>query len=332
MNRNIAKIKPSYMLVLLLILCGIFFIISLGIGAVSISPVEVIAAILGRGESNHAFIIENYRLPRIILALLVGSGLAVSGAVLQGIIRNPLASPDVIGFTKGAGLAAAIVILLFPKSPIYMLPVSAFMGAAVVAVVLYLFSYKQGAKPATLALVGIALGALCHAGIQYLMIKFPIGINAALVWLTGSLWGRSWIHVEGLLPWMISLLPLTYILAVKLDILNLGDSVAEGLGENVKRSRLVLLAVAVALAGSCVAVAGSIGFVGLVAPHMARRLVGARHMLLIPVAAMLGSILVLIADTLGRWILLPVEIPAGLITAIIGAPYFLYLLRKETRS
>lgn len=317
---------------LLSLTCFLLFIVSLGVGAVSITPYEVIMALFGGKEGIHQTIIEKHRLPRMLLSLFVGAGLAVSGAILQGIIRNPLASPDVIGLTKGAGLAACIVILLFPSAPVLLLPISAFIGAAAVATALYLFAYKDGAKPATLALVGIALGALCHAGIQYFMIKFPVSINAALVWLTGSLWGSSWDDVGSLLPWMLILLPIAYLMAVRLDIMNLGDQIAGGLGEPTERTRLLLLAIAVALAGACVAIAGSIGFVGLVAPHMARGLVGSRHKAMLPVSALLGAILVLIADTLGRGLLPPAEIPAGLITAIIGAPYFLYLLRKETNT
>jgi ABC-type Fe3+-siderophore transport system permease subunit len=329
-NKGISS--PVIIIPLLILIVLLLAIISLGVGAVFISPDQVITALIGTGAENHLFILENYRLPRILLACLVGAGLAVSGAILQGIIRNPLASPDVIGITKGAGLAAAIVLILFPKSPVYMLPIAAFMGAATVAVLLFVFAYKQGAQPATLALVGIALGAICQAGIQYLMIRFPVDVNAALIWLTGSLWGRGWEQVMGLVPWFIVLFPLVFILAAKLDVLNLGDDVAEGLGENVKRVRYLLLAVAVSLAGVCVAVVGSIGFVGLIAPHMARRLIGARHRLMLPVSASFGAMLILISDGLGRGLVPPIEIPAGIITAVIGAPYFLYLLQQERRQ
>ncbi|WP_318247295.1 iron ABC transporter permease [Halobacillus litoralis] len=309
-----------------LVLLGAF--LSIGVGAVYISPGVLWNYFLGMDTSNSGFIIENFRLPRIIMALLVGAGLGISGAILQGIIRNPLASPDVIGITKGAGLAAVTVIILFPGVPVIGLPLAAFIGAGVVTVSLYFFAYRQGVKPSTLALVGIALGSICQAGIQYLTVKFPLETNAALVWLTGSLWGKDWADVSLLLPWILVLVPLSLFLTPKLDLLSLGDDVAEGLGEPVRRARILLLTVAVLLAAASVAVVGTLGFVGLVAPHIARQLVGNRHKFLLPVSALTGMALLLLADGLGRGLFPPTEVPAGIFTAIIGAPYFLYLLRK----
>jgi ABC-type Fe3+-siderophore transport system permease subunit len=323
---------PIYWMTLLAGLVVVISVISLGIGAVFISPKAAIASLIGAGKSNDAFIIMNYRMPRILLALLAGAGLAVSGAVLQGIIRNPLASPDVIGITKGAGLASVIIIILFPKSPVYVLPIAAFLGAALVALALYLLAYKKGVRPASLALVGIALGAIWHAGIQYFMVKYPVDINAALAWLTGSVWGRGWDEVVVLSPWILILLPITIVLAIKLDVLQLGDDLAAGLGEDVEKLRKLLLVISVALAGACVAIVGTIGFVGLVAPHIARKIVGQRHKYLLPTTAMVGMLLLLVADALGRGVRPPLEIPAGVFTAVIGAPYFLYLLRYEKRS
>lgn len=302
--------------------------ISIGVGAVYISPAAIFNYFLGSDPESQAFIIENFRMPRIVMALLVGAGLGLSGAILQGIIRNPLASPDVIGITKGAGLAAAATIILWADSPVIALPIAAFIGAGLVTVALYMFAYRQGVKPATLALVGIALGAICQAGIQLLTVKFPVETNAALVWLTGSLWGKDWTDVLILLPWILILFPLALLLSPKLDVLNLGDDVAEGLGEPVRRARALLLVVAVILAAASVAVVGTLGFVGLVAPHIARQLVGNRHYFLLPASALTGMALLLLADGLGRGLLPPTEVPAGIFTAVIGAPYFLYLLRK----
>ncbi|WP_404450676.1 iron ABC transporter permease [Virgibacillus necropolis] len=322
------KIIPKTRLLLLILITLITAILAVGVGAIFISPIELLQSLVGNGKDSAHFIIMNYRLPRIVMAILVGAGLGVSGAILQGIIRNPLASPDVIGITKGAGLAAAIVVILFPHAPIIMLPLSALAGAGIITVILYLFAYKKGVNPSTLALVGIALGAICQAGIQFLMVKFPIQINAALIWLTGSLWGKSWNDVLLLAPWIVVLVPISILLANRLDILNLGDDVAEGLGENTRRTRLILLIVAVALAGSSVAVVGSLGFLGLIAPHIARQLVGNRHSLLLPTSAVMGVLLLLLADALGRGLAPPAEIPAGIFTAVLGAPYFLFLLRK----
>ncbi|WP_099159025.1 FecCD family ABC transporter permease [Virgibacillus ndiopensis] len=322
------RLSPKIKLVLLMLLTLVIAIVAVGVGAVFISPIDVMQSMLGKDDGGTGFIIMTYRLPRIVMAIFVGAGLGVSGAILQGIIRNPLASPDVIGITKGAGLAAAIVVLLFPQAPVVMLPIAALAGAAIITVILYLFAYKKGVNPSTLALVGIALGAICHAGIQFLMVKFPIEINAALVWLTGSIWGKSWNDVLLLAPWILLLVPVSILLANRLDILNLGDDVAEGLGEPAERTRGILLAVAVALAGASVAVVGSLGFLGLIAPHIARQLVGNRHQLLLPTAAVMGMLLLLLADALGRGLAPPAEIPAGIFTAVLGAPYFLFLLRK----
>ncbi|MRG86838.1 FecCD family ABC transporter permease [Salinibacillus xinjiangensis] len=319
---------PKFWLPLLGIITILVAIVASGIGAVFVSPIRVMSTVLGLDSGNHVFILENYRFPRVVLALLVGAGLGVSGAILQGVIRNPLASPDVIGITKGAGLAAAMIIILIPNSPVFALPLAAFVGAGMVTLFLYIFAYKQGVNPSTLALVGIAIGAVCQAGIQFLMVKFPVEINAALVWLTGSIWGNDWNDVALLAPFIVILVPLSIMVAIKLDVLSLGDEVAQGLGESVKRTRILLLCLSVALAGASVAVVGSLGFIGLIAPHIARQLVGNRSKILLPASALTGMIIVLLADALGRGVAPPVEVPAGIFTAVIGAPYFLYLLRR----
>lgn len=329
------KFKPHFHLSLLplvlMIIILILSIVSLGIGAIYITPLEIVQNLLGDGIQSQTFILHNYRIPRILIAVLVGAGLATAGAILQGVLRNPMASPDVIGVTKGAGLAAVIIIVLFPKSPIIFLPLSAFIGAAIIAAVLVVFVYKKGAHPNTIALVGIALGAICQAGIEYFMIKFPDDVNTTLLWLTGSLWGRGWDQVLFLLPCLI-FVPILIGLTSKLDILSLGDDIATGLGEKSKVLRYILLGVAVFLTGVCVAAVGSIGFIGLIAPHIARRVVGSKFKMLLPASALFGSILLLVADSLGRGLFPPIEIPAGIVTAVIGAPYFLYLLRCERKK
>lgn len=322
---------PKLILPVLLIIIFILSIVSLGLGAIYITPSEIIRNLIGEGTQSQRFILNNYRIPRIIIAIIVGAGLATAGAILQGILRNPLASPDVIGVTKGAGLAAVIIIVLFPTSPIILLPLSAFIGAAIIAAILMLFVYKKGAQPNTLALVGIALGAICQAGIEYLMIKFPDDVSMTLLWLTGSLWARGWDQVYLLLPCLI-LIPILFGLTAKLDILSLGDDIATGLGERSKFLRYILLSVSVILIGVCVATVGSIGFIGLIAPHIARRIVGSKFNVLLPASALFGAILLLVADSLGRGLFPPIEIPAGIITAVIGAPYFLYLLRAERKK
>jgi ferric citrate transport system permease protein len=324
-------LKPNFILFALLIIMLTLSIVSLGLGAIYITPTEIIQHLLGTGTKSQSFILHNYRIPRILIAIIVGAGLATAGAILQGILRNPLASPDVIGVTKGAGLAAVIVIVLFPMSPIIYLPLSAFIGAAIITAILMLFVYKKGAQPNTIALVGIALGAICQAGIEYFMIKFPDNVNMTLLWLAGSLWARGWDQVYLLLPCLI-LIPILVGLTSKLDILSLGDDIATSLGERSKFLRYMLLSISVILIGVCVATVGSIGFIGLIAPHIARRVVGSKFKVLLPASALFGAILLLAADSLGRGLFPPIEIPAGIITAVIGAPYFLYLLRSERKK
>lgn len=328
---KLKKISPFTWILVLTIVVLIGAFLSVGIGAVYIPPEVIFDYLIGADTQNSGYIIENFRLPRIVMSMLVGTGLGVSGAILQGIIRNPLASPDVIGITKGAGLAAVAVIILYPGLPVIGLPIAAFTGAGLVTFGLYIFAFRRSVQPATLALVGVALGAICQAGIQYLTIKFPLETNAALVWLTGSLWGKDWTDVWILLPWIITVTPVALMLARKLDVLALGDDVAEGLGEPVKKARILLLILAVLLAGASVSVVGTLGFVGLIAPHIARQLVGNRHIHLLPVSALVGTLLLMIADNLGRGLFPPTEVPAGIFTAIIGAPYFLFLLKNLSK-
>lgn len=303
-------------------------VVSVAVGAVSV-PVRDIGSSLLSANGPFYFIVHEVRLPRVIVGILAGFGLAVSGVILQSLVRNPLASPDVIGITKGAGLSAAAVIFLFPQSPGYAIPAAAFAGAIGAFVILMLLSRRLTLSPASLALVGVAVGAVFQAGIQYLIVTHPTNVNMALLWMSGSLWSRGWREVISLLPWIAVLLPLAWGSFAKLNVFQLGDETSASLGLNVVHQRFWLLLLAVALAGISVSAVGAIGFVGLIAPHMARSLVGGRHQWLIPLAALIGADLMLLGDCLGRIIVIPREVPVGIMTAIIGAPYFVYLLRKE---
>ncbi|MZQ82598.1 iron chelate uptake ABC transporter family permease subunit [Paenibacillus sp. 5J-6] len=298
------------------------------VGAVRIPFGEVWSG-LTDAQSQSYFIVHQVRLPRVLVAILAGFGLAVGGVILQGLVRNPLASPDVVGITKGAGFMAAAVIFLFPKSPSYVLPIAAFTGAFLAFLLLLLLSRRLTLSPSTLALVGVAIGTVFQAGIQYLIVRHPSDINMALLWLSGSLWSRSWHDVYTLLPWIAVLLPIVWANSAKLNVFLLGDDITASLGLNIAKQRFLLLLLAVALAGISVSAVGAIGFIGLIAPHIARRLVGSRHQWLIPLAAVIGADLMLLGDLLGRIIILPREVPVGIMTAVIGAPYFIYLLRKE---
>jgi len=319
---------------ILIALIVIAFIISMNTGYIKLSPLEVVRTLFGFGTDKQELILFEFRLPRIIISVLVGMGLAVSGCVLQGISRNALADPGILGINAGAGLAVMLFISFFPSTtatPVFLLPVLAFLGAGVTAVIIYSLAYKrqEGISPMRLLLTGVAVAA----GISSIMIVLTLRLSPENYqflanWLAGSIWGSNWKFVLSLLPWIIVLIPFVFSKARVLNVLNLGDLTATGLGASIEKERRILLAAAVGLAGASVSVSGGIGFVGLIGPHLARQLVGSKHQILIPVAALTGGLLVLIADTIGRWILQPSEIPAGIVVAVIGAPYFLYLLSR----
>jgi ABC-type Fe3+-siderophore transport system permease subunit len=302
-------------------------VVSLVVSGVRMPVVPALEAALG-ADNQYRVVMLNSQVPRVALCWLVGISLGVAGGVTQGVIRNPLASPDVIGVSKGAGVGAATLLLVLPTTPVVLVPVAAFAGGLLAFAIIYVLAYQRGARPVRLALTGIAVGAICDSIVRFFLVKWPLNINAALVWLVGSLYGRTQADVLEVLPWAVVLTPLLLLMARRLDVLALGDDLAIGLGERVERTRLVTLLLAVSLASASVAVAGAIGFVGLVAPHIARRLVGGRHLQLLPLSGLLGVLLMLTADTVGRGIHPPLDVPAGLVTALIGGPYFLYLLAR----
>jgi ferric citrate transport system permease protein len=322
--------RPALMIGGLFGLCLLVAFSTMGLGAVRVPQPHAIEALFGQGSADQVRVVRDYELPRILIAFLVGTALAVSGGVIQSVTRNPIAAPDVIGVTKGAALGAIVLLLAYPRASVSYLPTAAFAGGVAAMVIVYLASYKRGGTtPVRLALVGIAVSALAEAIIRYIMIDRQQGIATALVWLTGSLAGVDMNAVTGLLPWVGVLIPLVAWYAYRLDLMSLGDEMAHGLGVHVERTRRSALLLAVLLASATVAVAGTIAFIGLIAPHMARRLVGSRHSVLLPASAALGTLMLLIADAVGRGAHPPIEIPAGMVTAFIGAPYFLYLLTRS---
>lgn len=328
-NRNKSKLQLSKRRTTLLVLSTLLpllAIYSLYIGALHISPGEIWSAIIDGGE--HDFAVNHYRLPRMVLAILVGAGLGLSGALVQGVIRNPLASPDLMGISAGAGLAATSLLVIFPAAPLYWLPVAAVVGGFSAAFCIYLAASAIVPTPARLALLGIAISAFLSSGIDFLLIVHPVEINTAMVWLTGSLWGRNWEQVPIIFVTLLVLIPFALWLAWRLDVMALGEQTAMALGVNVSRTQVLALLVAVMLASISVSVSGTISFVGLLAPHLARLLVGSQHRWLLPVAASCGALLVLMADMLARGIQPPMELPAGVLTSLIGAPYFIFLLSR----
>lgn len=328
------RTKNMAIMVSLAMLIIIAFVISMNTGYIKLSPIEVFYTLFGMGTNQQSLILFEFRLPRIILSILVGMGLAVSGCVLQGITRNALADPGILGINAGAGLMVMLFISFFPSTtdtPVFILPVIAFTGAGLAATAIYILSYKrhEGISPVRLLLTGVAVAAGISSAMIILTLRLsPENYQFVATWLAGSIWGSNWRFVWSLLPWIIILIVFVYLKANVLNVLNLGDLTAVGLGASIEKERRLLLMAAVGLAGASVSVSGGIGFVGLIGPHVARQLVGARHQSLIPTAALIGGLLVLVADTIGRWMLQPSEIPAGIVVAVIGAPYFLYLLSR----
>jgi iron complex transport system permease protein len=308
----------------------ILSIYSISVSGARLPLAQALQAAVGT-HNQYWTVVQDDQLPRVLLCWVIGASLGVAGGVTQAVIRNPLASPDVIGVSKGASVGAAFFLVVLPTAPIAMVPVAAFVGGLIAFAGIYLFAYKRGASPVRLALTGIALGAVADSLIRFMLVKWPTDINSALVWLVGSLYGRNRTSVIEVLPWAVVLIPLILFYAHRLDVLGLGDDLATGLGERVERTRFVTLLLAVSLASAAVAVAGAIGFVGLIAPHIARRLVGSEHLRYLPVSGLLGILLMLTADTIGRGIHPPLDIPAGLITAFIGGPYFLFLLARTVK-
>ncbi|SDJ30740.1 FecCD family ABC transporter permease [Natribacillus halophilus] len=322
-----------YMAIVVLIFA--VFLLSLQMGTMSIAPLDVWRTLMGDGTEQHTLVLFEFRLPRMVIALLVGAGLAVSGAILQSLSRNELADPGILGINAGAGLAVVLFIYFFQGSytslgeTIFALPLFAFVGAITAAFLIYTLAWKKGVTPIRLVLVGIGL----NAGFTAILIVFQLRMNPedfmqATVWLNGDIWGTSWSHTLAVLPWMLLFIPLVIAQARTLNVMRLGDPSAVSLGVKVERNRRRLLILAVMLAGASVSVGGAISFLGLVAPHIARRLVGPRHQVMVPTAAMVGAFILLFADMVGRNLLSPSEIPVGIVVAVIGAPYFLYLLMK----
>ena len=310
-------------------------IASLGLGYSSVSYERILPTIFGHGTFKEEFVLFEIRLPRIIVTLLAGMALAISGAILQGLTRNDLADPGIIDINSGAGLGIAVFFLFFPidaASFAYMLPLVAFAGALLTAVLIYLFSYKKGIglQPVRLILVGIGFSmALSGAMIVIISAAERQKVDFIARWLAGNIWGTDWPFIWALLPWLLILIPFTLYKANRLNLLNLSDPVAIGVGVSIEKERVILLLTAVALAASAVSVTGGIAFIGLMAPHLAKALIGPRNQLFLPIAILIGGWLLLFADTIGRNVLEPEGIPAGIMTALIGAPYFVYLLLRK---
>lgn len=330
--------KMTLTVVVLAILLLAAFTVSLCWGTYQISVVDVVKTLFGQGTKLQQTAIFNIRLPRLLVGVFVGIGLSTAGAILQTITKNDLADTGIIGINAGAAVAAVLFITYqtgtyyseLGKLSIFVLPFMAIIGAGVTAIVIYMLSSRKGMKPRRLLLIGIGLNAGLNAFISFMTFRGGVGdYNRVLIWTSGSLWGSGWSYVRVIIPIITIFFVIVMLSHKKLDVLNLSDEMAVGLGLNIERERKKFLTYAVILAGTATAFAGNIAFLGLLAPHIARRLVGSYHKHFVAVAAMISTVIILLADAVSRNLFSPIEIPVGITVSIFGVPYFIYLMMKE---
>lgn len=299
-------------------------------GAVTLRPGQVLNGLFNGGDLFARQVVWDLRLPRVLIAALVGAGLAIAGAILQTITRNPLGDPHIFGFSAGAGVAAIGLLLFVPGYPAGLVPVAAFVGSLVAAAIVFALAWRGGISPVRFALAGVAVAALFTAISTTLIASSDLFTQAVLAFLAGGLYLTNWQDLWTVLPYTVVAGAVAIVFADWLNILALGDDVARSVGLRVERTRLVLVALAAVMTGAAVSVAGLVGFVGLVAPHVARLFVGSDERVALPLAALLGALLLVVADVVARLVIAPSEIPVGILTAIVGAPVLLILVRTRT--
>ncbi|NOU65847.1 iron chelate uptake ABC transporter family permease subunit [Paenibacillus sp. LMG 31461] len=334
-HSSIQRKRKSILVGLCLILLSVAVIlISLNTGSIRLSPFEVWQTFAGYGSPDSQLVLFEYRLPRILITILAGIGLGVSGAILQGITRNGLADPGILGLHSGAALGLIVFVSFFHSMKgtlALLIPLFTFAGGVITAILIIALAYDRhkGIVPIRLILVGIAIAAGFSAVTLFLSLRLDEATYSFTArWLIGNVWGRDWVHVVALLPWIAILIPLALSKWRILNTFSLVDEMTSGLGVAVNRERLLLLMTAVALSSASVAMTGGIGFLGLVAPHLARRLVGPQHQYVLPISGLIGLVILVTSDTIGRSIFQPNAIPAGIVVAAVGAPYFLFLLAR----
>ncbi|WP_172798885.1 iron ABC transporter permease [Paenibacillus sp. FJAT-26967] len=322
--RSSSKIIEIITFVLLVIVV----IVSIGLGSVKIPFGELLSTLFGNSTGQYDTIMWDIRIPRVLLALFIGANLAISGAMLQAVMNNPLADPGLTGVSSGAAVAALFILLVMPGLS-SVLPIAAIGGGAVASAMVYLLSWnKRGITPIRVILSGVAVNAIFGGFIGLMSILYSDKLPGALQWLNGSLSGKGMGDALTIVPYSAVGWIAAFFCIRKANTLRLGEQVAVNLGESMTKVRILLSLVAVYLAAVSVSVVGLIGFIGLVVPHMARIFVGSNYSRLIPMSLMLGAIVLVVADTAGRTLFAPLDIPAGIIMAIAGGPYFLYLMRK----
>ena len=332
------KNKFKIALVILTALLIISFGVTLCWGTYKVSPLEVINTLLGNGSKLQNTAILSIRLPRMLVGMFVAIALSTAGAILQTITKNDLADTGIIGINAGAAVAAVLFITYstgtyysdLGQLSIFVLPFMAIVGAGVTSFIIYMMSSRGGIRPKRLLLIGIGLNAGLNAFITFFTFRGGVGdYNRVLVWTSGSLWGSGWSYAKVIIPIVLLMFIWVLLNHKKLDVLNLSDELAISLGLNIEKERKKFLSFAVVLAGTATAFAGNIGFLGLIAPHIAKKLVGPYHKKFISVSAMISVIIMLVADAVSRNLFSPIEIPVGITVSIFGVPYFIYLMMKE---
>jgi iron complex transport system permease protein len=333
--------KRSALIILLTLILSIASILlSASVGQKYIPIFRVLEVLFQKVQGGDALIINTIRLPRTLVAFLVGASLGLSGSILQGVVKNPLAAPNIIGITDSGSVGALVFLTLFtnPKNnslttSIFYMPVFAFAGAFLSVLLVYFLAYKKGVTPYRLILIGLAISGAAKALTSVLIINGPVVfIKEAQLWITGTVYGTNWTHVKLLLVWFIVVYLLITIYTHELNVQNLDDSISTGLGSAVEKNRFILMILSAALASGAVAVAGGVGFVGLIAPHICRKITNSSFEYMTPLSALIGGIMVVLSDIAARTLFFPLDLPVGIFTAGIGAPFFIYLLIKNQKS
>lgn len=321
--------KRWIFLLMIVLLFGAVFV-SIRIGSVSVSYQDIWNAITTDAKGT-AGIVRDIRLPRVIMAVVVGANLAVAGVLLQGVMRNPMADPGITGISSGASVVVMIVMLYIPKAAASM-PLFGFIGGMLACILIYSLAWKKGLSAVRIVLAGVAVNSMLGGVTSMISLLNSESLSGVLTWLNGELGKKGWDQVRMIVIYSVVGLVLAFLCSRCCDLLALGDKNTKSLGYNPNVLRIVISAIAVFLAGVSTAYVGVIGFIGLVVPHMSRMLMGSEHKCLIPFSALLGSIVLLVADTIGRTVIAPYEIPVGVIMTVCGGPFFLYLLRKDSKG
>ncbi|WP_281191256.1 FecCD family ABC transporter permease [Staphylococcus schleiferi] len=331
------KRKQRIVLVTAIIVLCLAIVWNLTTGEYAMSYRRIIQTFLGQGNAADQLILIDFRLPRMLITLMAGIALSLSGVILQSVTKNPLAEPGILGINAGSGFAIALFIAIGQIQAdqfVYVLPIISMVGGLLTAFAIFILSYQgdKGLSPASMVLIGVGMSTALSGAALTLMSTFDKDQSEFIAtWLAGNIWGDTWPFVFAFLPWLIILVPIVIFQSETLNILNTSDTIAKSVGVPLNKARILLILIAVLLSSAAVSVAGAIGFIGLMGPHIAKSMVGPRHQLFIPISIVIGALLLTVSDTLGKILLQPSGVPAGFVVAVIGAPYFLYLMYR-TRS